>query len=58
MKNGSNDLKDLPGTEKPMLLSNAGQSILEDSRSQIKTSALVVLRSCREERCTRRHFAE
>jgi len=26
-----------------MLLGNAGQSILEDSRSQIKTSALVVL---------------
>jgi len=36
MKKGSNVLKDLPGMENLMLLSNAGQSFLEDSRSQIK----------------------
>jgi len=35
-KKVSNDPKDLPGTEKLMLLSHAGQSILEDSRSQNK----------------------
>jgi len=31
-----------------MLLSNTGQSILEDRRSQIKDFALVFLRFCRE----------